>query len=141
MDKTRLFEQLKLHEGKKNKPYKDTIGKLTIGIGRNLDDRGITEEEIVFLFGTDVALVEKDLDKNLKWWRDMSEVRQRVLADMCFNLGITKLLTFKNTLEAMRTKRYGDAASGMLNSLWAKQVKGRAVRLANMMRTGEDYDS
>lgn len=141
MDKTRLYEQLKLHEGKKNKPYKDTVGKLTIGIGRNLDDRGITEEEIVFLFGTDVALVEKELDKNLKWWRDMSEVRQRVLVDMCFNLGITKLLTFKNTLEAMRTKRYEDAASGMLNSLWAKQVKGRAVRLANMMRTGEDYDS
>jgi lysozyme len=141
MDKARLYEQLKLHEGKKNKPYKDTVGKLTIGIGRNLDDRGITEEEIVFLFGTDVALVEKELDKNLKWWRDMSEVRQRVLVDMCFNLGITKLLTFKNTLEAMRTKRYEDAASGMLNSLWAKQVKGRAVRLANMMRTGEDYDS
>lgn len=141
MDKTRLYEQLKLHEGKKNKPYKDTVGKLTIGIGRNLDDRGITEEEIVFLFGTDVDLVEKELDKNLKWWRDMSEVRQRVLVDMCFNLGITKLLTFKNTLEAMRTKRYEDAASGMLNSLWAKQVKGRAVRLANMMRTGEDYDS
>lgn len=141
MDKKRLYEQLELHEGKKSKPYKDTVGKLTIGIGRNLDDRGITEEEIVFLFGTDVALVEKDLDKNLKWWRDMSEVRQRVLADMCFNLGITKLLTFKNTLEAMRTGRYNDAASGMLNSLWAKQVKGRAVRLANMMRTGEDYDS
>lgn len=141
MDKTRLYEQLKLHEGKKNKPYKDTVGKLTIGIGRNLDDRGITEEEIVFLFGTDVDLVEKELDKNLKWWRDMSEVRQRVLVDMCFNLGITKLLTFKNTLEAMRTGRYNDAASGMLNSLWAKQVKGRAVRLANMMRTGEDYDS
>ena len=141
MDKKRLYEQLELHEGKKSKPYKDTVGKLTIGIGRNLDDRGITEEEIVFLLGTDVALVEKDLDKNLKWWRDMSEVRQRVLADMCFNLGITKLLTFKNTLEAMRTGRYNDAASGMLNSLWAKQVKGRAVRLANMMRTGEDYDS
>lgn len=141
MDKKRLYEQLELHEGKKSKPYKDTVGKLTIGIGRNLDDRGITVEEIVFLFGTDVALVEKELDKNLRWWRDMSEVRQRVLADMCFNLGITKLLTFKNTLEAMRTGRYNDAASGMLNSLWAKQVKGRAVRLANMMRTGEDYDS
>lgn len=141
MDKKRLYEQLELHEGKKNKPYKDTVGKLTIGIGRNLTDRGITEEEIVFLFGTDVALVEKDLDRNLKWWREMSEVRQRVLADMCFNLGITKLLAFKNTLEAMRTGRYNDAASGMLNSLWAKQVKGRAVRLANMMRTGEDYDS
>lgn len=141
MDKKRLYEQLELHEGKKNKPYKDTVGKLTIGIGRNLTDRGITEEEIVFLFGTDVALVEKDLDRNLKWWREMSEVRQRVLVDMCFNLGITKLLAFKNTLEAMRTGRYNDAASGMLNSLWAKQVKGRAVRLANMMRTGKDYDS
>lgn len=83
----------------------------------------------------------KELDRNLSWWKNLDEVRQRVLFDMCFNLGVTKLLAFKNTLEAIRTGRYDDAAAGMLNSLWAKQVKGRATRLANMMRTGKDYDS
>ena len=134
-------KQLILHESEELKLYKDTIGKYTIGIGRNLSDRGITKEESDFLFTTDYNLVIKELDRNLSWWKNLDEVRQRVLFDMCFNLGVTKLLAFKNTLEAIRTGRYDDAAAGMLNSLWAKQVKGRAIRLANMMRTGKDYDS
>lgn len=134
-------KQLILHESEELKLYKDTVGKYTIGIGRNLSDRGITKEESEFLFTTDYNLVIKELDRNLSWWKNLDEVRQRVLFDMCFNLGVTKLLAFKNTLEAIRTGRYDDAAAGMLNSLWAKQVKGRATRLANMMRTGKDYDS
>lgn len=134
-------KQLILHESEELKLYKDTVGKYTIGIGRNLSDRGITKEESDFLFTTDYNLVIKELDRNLPWWKNLDEVRQRVLFDMCFNLGMTKLLAFRNTLEAIRTGRYDDAAAGMLNSLWAKQVKGRATRLANMMRTGKDYDS
>lgn len=134
-------KQLILHESEELKLYKDTVGKYTIGIGRNLSDRGITKEESEFLFTTDYNLVIKELDRNLSWWKNLDEVRQRVLFDMCFNLGVTKLLAFKNTLEAIRTGRYDDAAEGMLNSLWAKQVKGRAIRLAKMMRTGKDYDS
>lgn len=134
-------KQLILHESEELKLYKDTVGKYTIGIGRNLSDRGITKEESDFLFTTDYNIVIKELDRNLSWWKNLDEVRQRVLFDMCFNLGVTKLLAFKNTLEAIRTGRYDDAAAGMLNSLWAKQVKGRATRLANMMRTGKDYDS
>lgn len=141
MNNDKLLKQLDLHEGLELKPYKDTVGKLTIGVGRNLTDRGITKDEAYYLLRNDVAIAITDLDKNLSWWKNLDEIRQRVLADMCFNLGISKLLGFKNTLELIRKGDYETAASAMLNSLWAKQVKGRATRLANMMRTGKDYDS
>lgn len=141
MNNDKLLKQLDLHEGLELKPYKDTVGKLTIGVGRNLTDRGISKEEAYYLLRNDVAIAITELDKNLSWWKGLDEIRQRVLADMCFNLGITKLLGFKNTLELIRKGDYESAASAMLNSLWAKQVKGRATRLANMMRTGKDYDS
>lgn len=141
MNNDKLLKQLDLHEGLELKPYKDTVGKLTIGVGRNLTDRGITKDEAYYLLRNDVAIVITELDKNLNWWKSLDEVRQRVLADMCFNLGISKLLGFKNTLELIRKGDYEAASSAMLNSLWAKQVKGRAARLANMMRTGKDYDS
>lgn len=136
-----IYEQILLHEGESLKLYKDTVGKYTIGIGRNLSDRGITKEESKFLFKTDYDLVIAELDRGLPWWRKLDIVRQKVIFDMCFNMGLPKLLTFKNTLEAVRTGKYEEAASGMLNSLWAKQVKKRAVRLSNMMLTGKDYDS
>lgn len=136
----KVQKQLILHEGKKGKPYTDTVGKLTIGVGRNLTDVGITDEEILYLLGNDIRAVEAHLNYALPWWVGLNDVRRRVLIDMCFNLGITKLLTFKNTLRAMQEARYGDAAEGMLNSLWAKQVGQRAVRLAKMMRTGVDYE-
>jgi lysozyme len=84
----------------------------------------------------DIRDVEVQLDKHLPWWREMNDVRQNVLANMCF-MGIGKLLGFKNTLAFMQAKRYDAAAVGMLDSLWAKQVGQRAVRLATMMRTGE----
>lgn len=141
MNNDKLLKQLDLHEGLELKPYKDTVGKITIGVGRNLTDRGISKEEAYYLLRNDVSITITDLDKNLSWWKTLDEVRQRVLADMCFNLGISKLLGFKNTLELIRKGDYESAASAMLNSLWAKQVKGRAIRLANMMRTGKDYDS
>jgi lysozyme len=132
-DLTKLAAELTRDEGKRNKPYKDTVGKLTIGIGRNLDDRGLSDGEISVLLSNDIIICEADLDKNMPWWRQMSDVRQRVLMNMCFNLGISKLLGFKNTLAAMREGRYTDAAKGMANSLWYKQVGDRAKRLCFMM--------
>jgi lysozyme len=134
-----LEAQLNLHEGKRKFPYKDTVGKLTIGVGRNLDDRGLSDDEIAYLLANDIKMVKEDLDRALPWWRQMDAVRQRVLADMCFNLGISRLLLFRNTLKAMKEGDYELAASGMRNSLWYKQVGTRAVRLVKMMETGEDY--
>lgn len=136
MNQTELIKELKRDEGVRLKPYQCTAGKTTIGVGRNLDDRGITEHEADYLLLNDIELVTVQLDKSIPWWRDLSDARQRVLANMCFNLGISGLLYFKNTLAAMKAGKYDDAADGMLKSLWAKQVGQRAIRLAKMMREG-----
>jgi lysozyme len=132
VDKARL----KLHEGLRLKPYKDTVGKLTIGYGRNLTDRGLTEVEAEFLLDNDIKGHSEELVKALPWLVDLDPARQAVLVDMAFNLGVPGLLKFKNTLRAVREGRFEDAAKGMLASKWARQVKGRAVRLAQVMKTG-----
>lgn len=131
-----MITELVRDEGLRLKPYQDSLGILTIGVGRNLRDRGITREEAYHLLQNDVADVQGDLDHALPWWRSLDEVRQRVLVNMCFNLGIDRLLGFKQTLAFVQDGRWEEAAQGMLNSAWAGQVRERASRLAEMMRTG-----
>ena len=136
MNTDALAAQLTIDEGKRSKPYTDTVGKTTIGVGRNLTDVGISDDEISLLLTNDIKRVCDLLDENISWWRDMSEARQQVIANMCFNMGINGLLGFKNTLEAMQEGRYDAAANGMLASLWARQTGDRAQRLAEAMRNG-----
>ncbi len=138
MNIEKFKSQLLLHEDLRLKPYVDTVGKLTIGVGRNLTDVGITREEALYFLGHDIVKVSSQLDEVLPWWRQMSEVRQRVLADMCFNMGITRLLKFTNTLAAMRRGDYTAAAAGMKDSRWYTQVGTRSRRLVKMMLTGID---
>lgn len=138
MDMDALLTQITLHEGLRLKPYRCTAGKLTIGVGRNLDDRGITREEAMFLLHNDLKECIKDAELILgsEVWENLTEVRRRVVVDMRFNLGPAGLRSFKNTLQAVREGRYEDAAKGMLNSKWASQVGRRATRLAQMMKAG-----
>lgn len=135
-DQAALIKDLMRDEGVRLKPYRCTAGKLTIGIGRNLDDVGISEAEAGILLGNDVAKVVAGLDEALPWWRDLSEARQRALINMGFNLGLSGLLAFKRTLALLRAGEYEKAASAALESKWAKQVGGRAVRIAQMIREG-----
>ncbi|MBB5462859.1 GH24 family phage-related lysozyme (muramidase) [Paraburkholderia sp. Cpub6] len=94
------------------------------------------------LLDRDVSTTLAKLDKAMPSWREMDEVRQRVIANMCFNLGIgsatagTGLLGFKNTLAAMQRGSYSVAAAGMRNSKWFGQVGARGVRLCRAMETG-----
>lgn len=136
LDREKLKARLNVEEGRKAKVYKDSLGIETIGVGRNLRDRGLSEREIDFLLDNDIDDVIADLDRFLPWWRTLDPVRQLVIADMCFNLGVNKLLGFVNTLRMVQCGDYAGAAGGMLKSLWASQVKGRADDLAKMMRTG-----
>jgi len=123
-------------EGLELKPYKDTVGKLSIGYGRNLDDVGISKLEAEVLLDHDLAGAEMECRKAFPWFPALSDVRQRVLVNMCFNLGLTKLKTFERMLLALSQHDYALASREMLQSKWAEQVKGRALRLAKMMRDG-----
>ena len=136
MDVNALCDELTRDEGFKLKPYRDTVGKLSIGVGRNLDDVGISSEEAGILLSHDIDRTVDALDAAIPWWRSLDDVRQRVLANMAFNMGVAGLLGFKNTLAAVRDGRYADASAGMLASKWAGQVGARAARLASMMQKG-----
>ena len=131
-----LEKQLIRHEGLRSKPYRDTVDKLTIGVGRNLDDVGISEDEALFLLRNDIERVNKDLTNHLSWWNGLDEARRIVLANMCFNLGIARLLGFRKFLVALQEGDYQKAADEMKDSAWHSQVKGRAIELEQIMRTG-----
>lgn len=134
-----LHSQLILHEGLKLKPYRCTENKLTIGVGRNIEERGITKAEALVLLDNDIEAVASELGK-YSWFRDQDEIRKRVLIDMGF-MGVPRLLGFKKMITALEKKDFQTAASEMLDSKWAGQVGERATRLARMMITGKDYDT
>lgn len=138
VDREAMTRQLRLHEGERLRPYRCTAGKLTIGVGRNLEDRGISREESAYLLANDIANEERELLRALPWVAKLDEVRQRVLLDMSFNLGLVGLLNFKNTLATIQAGDYQRAAAMMLDSKWARQVGQRAERLSRMMATGKD---
>ena len=141
-DRTRLRARLIVSEALKLRVYRCTAGKLSIGVGRNLDDVGIAKAQAMVLLDHDIDRAEADLDRALPWWRTLDAVRQSVLVDMCFNMGLGNrekgLLSFVNTLALVQAHNFKGAASGMLSSRWAKQVGDRAVHLAVMMETGKE---
>lgn len=132
-----IEKMLTLHEGVRLKPYLDSVGKTTIGVGRNLTDKGISPEEAQQFLINDLYDVRESLRKNLPWTASLDTTRYAVLQDMCYNMGMAGLLKFVKTLSMVQHGDYAGAADAMLQSKWAKQVVSRAVRLAEMMRTGE----
>lgn len=132
-----LRESLILDEALRLKPYVDTKGKTTIGVGRNLTDVGISKDEAIFLLDNDIKHVIEGLDTLIPWWRGMSDVRQHVVMNMCFNMGLSKLMGFKLALSAMESGDYETAANQMLNSAWYGEVGPRAIRLVSLMRSGK----
>jgi len=133
----KVKDQLLRHEGLKLKPYRCPAGKLTIGVGRNLEDRGITQNEAYILLENDIIRCENELlDELPEVYSSLNETRKSVLLNMCFNLGIAGLLGFKNTLAFIGAGDFERAANGMLASKWAKQVGRRAIELSELMRKG-----
>jgi lysozyme len=117
-------------------PVLATGGKVTVGIGHNLSDKGIPDHIIELLFVHDLNEAAMDA-QTLVAFAKLDAIRQTVLVDMVFNMGLPKVKGFVNTLGHMAAGRWALAADGMLNSLWAKQVGNRAIELAEIMRTGE----
>ncbi|WP_457571307.1 glycoside hydrolase family protein [Desulfovulcanus sp.] len=129
-------ELLILHEGKRNKPYTCPAGKLTIGVGRNLEDVGLRDEEIEYLLDNDIKECVADLKRIFPDFDEIDDARQAVLIDMRFNLGPGGFRSFKNFIRAVRNKHWDLAVHEMRDSIWYKQVGQRAVRLCNMMESG-----
>ncbi|MEG3160927.1 glycoside hydrolase family protein [Sphingomonas sp. LB2R24] len=169
-DMARLSAEIARDEGDKLRVYRCTEGKRSIGRGRNLDDvgisaeetrllgitltscltRGITQVQSDALFANDIKRSERDLDAKLPWWRTLNGVRQRVLLNMCFNMGIGRapdakrqitgagLLGFYGTLPKLQRGDWAGAVAGMKASKWHDQVGARAIRLEAMMLTGKE---
>ena len=156
--KEHLLQELVKHEGLRLQVYQDTLGIDTIGIGRNLKDRGISKEELdeldiptidhVYEYGiteadamvlaeNDVQIVEEELLRAHPCVEDLDAVRQLVLVDMAFNMGVPRLCKFKKMWNAIHEKKFDAASKEMLDSRWANQVKSRAVKLANAMHNGD----
>ena len=136
-----LTAELRRDEGVEHMPYLDTVDIRTVGVGHNLRVKPIpigwtyplTDAQVNQLLADDLKTVFDGLDARIPWWRNLDYPRQRVLANMAFNLGVPGLMGFNNTLAAVKQGRYSAAGSGMASSKWAKQVGARADRLVDMM--------
>lgn len=132
----KIIDQIKAHEGLRLKPYKCPAGKLTIGFGRNLDDKGITKFEAEILLSHDVSEVANKLSSTLEFWPKLNQERKAVLINMAFNMGVNGLLKFKKTLALIDSGDYSEASIEMMDSAWAKQVPNRALDLSVQMDLG-----
>lgn len=136
-----LTAQLRRDEGTRATAYKDSMGWLTLGVGRLIDSRkpgaGLRPDEIDYLLKNDINDRIQALRKALPWLDSLSEARQGVLVNMAFQLGTEGLLAFRQTLGLVRDGKYTEASEQMLKSKWAEQTPGRAKRLSEQMKTGE----
>lgn len=136
MNLARLYAQLEQDEGKRKRPYRCTAGKLSVGVGRNLDDRGLRDDEIELMLKNDVAESIGECRRLFRMFDSLNAVRQEVLVNMMFNLGFSRLSGFKKMHAALEEGNFVEASRQMLDSKWASDVGSRADRLAKAMRTG-----
>lgn len=162
MNREQLKEELIIDEGIKLFPYLDSEKIWTIGVGRNLEDnglspselfflgiklkdkfeiiellkkRGLTRDEALYLLDNDIDRINSELERNLPWLSSKDNIVKYVLCNMCFNLGISRLLKFKDTLSLLKSDKYLEASIEMLKSKWATQVKSRANRLSDKIKS------
>ena len=145
-----LYRELERDEGFRAEPYLDTVNQWTIGIGRNLSSKGLSREELLYLFDhqpmthdfalyllkRDVEQIDAALYSALPWYRGLDDVRQGVLLNMGM-MGVGRLLGFKRMLAAMENEDWETAARELLDSKYARQVGARAERLAERLRDGK----
>ena len=130
-----LKAQLILHEGLRLFPYTDSVGKLTIGVGRNITDVGLGKAEAMQMLENDLEECVADLEK-FSWYNHLDEIRQRAMIDLRFNLGLKGLKSFKRFLAAMEDQDYVKAGAELKQSKWFKQVAFRGPRIVKMIERG-----
>lgn len=139
MDLEALKADIKNDEGFRPFAYYDSAGFLTIGYGRMIDKKlngGINTNEADFLLTNDINSATQQCEQHFSWFSKLSDPRQRAITEMCFNMGMPRLLGFVNMLIAIENYNFKEAAVEALNSKWAAQVPARAARIAGMLQTG-----
>lgn len=139
VDIGKLTADLRRDEGVVPHAYQDSLGFWTIGVGRLIDKRKggkLAPDEIDYLLKNDIVSHARELEDRLPWLATLDEVRQRALVNMAFQLGVTGLLSFTNTLALIKDGKYAEAAANALKSQWAQQTPERARRVAKIIETG-----
>ena len=149
-----LLEDLTRDEGYIATAYKDSLGIWTWGTGRNLEANPLTGAEwkalldaaeisvsislagAQRLLGNGIRDAEQQCASTFTWWPTLDHVRRDAITNLCFNIGLQRLMGFRFMLQAMARGDYETAATELLESRYATQVKGRAQRLADQLRTG-----
>jgi lysozyme len=131
-----LKQQLTNHEGFRAKPYKCPAGKLTIGVGRNIEDNGISVEEAEFMLENDIKRCIEELRDIFKDFDTFGENQKMALIDFIFNIGKTTFLKFRKTISAIKKQDWEEASKEMINSLWYKQVRNRGKFITEQIKKG-----
>ena len=134
-----LAAMLERHEGRRRHAYRDQLGKLTIGVGRNLDDRGLSDDEIDMLLANDIAIARAGCRALFPAFDGFSHTRQAALISMAFNLGQTRLAGFRLMRAAINAGNWTGARNEALDSYWAIQVGRRAQDIAALLRSSEQF--
>ena len=136
MNLERLKKQLVTDEGLKLKPYRCTADKLTIGVGRNIEEVGISEEEAMFLLDSDIENVTNQCSYSFDWFDDLNDVRKEAIVNLVFNMGLSKFKQFKKTISFIESSDFERAGTELLDSNYARQVGKRSSREATMLADG-----
>jgi lysozyme len=146
MNKDKLIEELIKDEGYRYEIYLDHLGYPTFGVGHLVLEKDeeygkpvgtpVSEERIKECLSNDIEIVCNELNRNMEWWQDLNDTRQRVLANMAFNLGLPRLSKFVKFLKAVQDSDWEKASEEMMDSKWATQVGDRAKRLKIKMLKG-----
>jgi lysozyme len=135
MNIEKVKDTLTRHEGLRLDLYQCSMGANTIGVGHNLDAKGISEAVAALLLEEDIQDAVADLEKNIRGFRELPTMVQEALVNLCFNMGIPRLLQFKKTLSLIQEGKYSKAANELLDSRYASQVGYRALDVAQMIRS------
>jgi lysozyme len=132
-----VSELIKAHEGLMLRPYHCSANRLTIGYGRNIEDRGISLNEAEYLLANDIRDCREALTRDYSWFTALDDVRQAALTDLVYNLGAARLAGFQKFLAAMGRGDYARAGAELVDSKWYTQVGRRGPRVVGMIKTGE----
>ena len=128
-----LEQRITRHEGLRLKPYVDTVGKITIGVGHNLTDNGLPAAMVDELFQGDLQIAKDALHHAFPWTDTLTPLRYEVFVELVFNLGTPKLALFDTFLSLAQADDWPGASADLLTTKWAAQVKSRAVELAHLL--------